>query len=80
MDFSNRFADKEKIAAFDKISGLYFDRNFGSFSKADFETLMFSIYIGPFINWFLAVQKMFYAEFLKVFPLGKLVLSQLKKY
>lgn len=43
MDYSNSFADKEKIAAFDKISGLYFDRNFGSFSKADFETLMFSI-------------------------------------
>lgn len=45
MDYSDSFSDKEKIAAFDKIAGLYFDRNFGSVSKADFETLMFSIYI-----------------------------------
>lgn len=45
MNYSNSFSDKEKLAAFDKIAGLYFDRNFGSVSKADFETLMFSIYI-----------------------------------
>lgn len=39
------FTDSEKIAAFDKIAELYFKQNFGSTSKADLETLLFSEYI-----------------------------------
>ena len=41
MDFSN----EEKLSCFDKISKLYFDKNFGSTSKADLEVLLFSEYI-----------------------------------
>ncbi len=41
MDFS----PKEKAALFDKIASEYFNRNFGSMSKADLETLLFSEYI-----------------------------------
>ena len=41
MDFTN----EEKIAAFDKIAKLYFEKNFGSTSKTDLETLLFSEYI-----------------------------------
>lgn len=39
------FKDKEKIALFDKIEKLYFDKNFGSTNKADLEILLFSAYI-----------------------------------
>lgn len=39
------FTDKEKIRLFDKIEELYFKRNFGSTSKSDIETLLFSEYI-----------------------------------
>ena len=39
------FDDSEKIAIFDKIAQQYFNRNFGSMSKSDFETLLFSEYI-----------------------------------
>lgn len=39
------FTNEEKIALFDKIAALYFNKNFGSTSKADFETLLFSEYI-----------------------------------
>lgn len=39
------FTDFEKIQLFDKISALYFERNFGSTSKSDLETLLFSEYI-----------------------------------
>ena len=45
MEYKIIFSDKEKEDAFDVIAGLYFNRNFGSVSKADFETLLFSIYI-----------------------------------
>lgn len=41
MDFS----DKEQRNAFELISERYFERNFGTMSKADFETLLFHIYI-----------------------------------
>ena len=41
MNFSN----EEKIAIFDKIEQHYFIRNFGSMTKTDFETLLFSEYI-----------------------------------
>ena len=44
------FDDKEKIRLFDKIEELYFKRNFGSVSKADFETLLFSEFIECCIN------------------------------
>jgi len=40
-----RFTDEEKILLFDKIEQLYFHRNFGSTSKSDFETLLFSEYV-----------------------------------
>ena len=39
------FSNEEKIALFDKISALYYNKNFGSTSKSDFETLLFSEYI-----------------------------------
>lgn len=39
------FKDEEKIRLFDKIEELYFRRNFGSVSKSDLETLLFSEYI-----------------------------------
>lgn len=39
------FDDKAKIDAFDKIAEAYYYANFGSESKSDLETLMFSIYI-----------------------------------
>lgn len=35
----------EKAKAFDKIAEAYYNRNFGSVSKSDFDVLMFSIYI-----------------------------------
>ena len=35
-----------KAEAFDKIAELFYNCNFGSTSKADIETLMFSIFIG----------------------------------
>ncbi len=39
------FDDSFKLRVFDKISAEFYDRNFGSFSKADLETLLFSEYI-----------------------------------
>jgi hypothetical protein len=44
------FTDDEKIALFNKIEALYFDKNFGSTSKADLELLLFSVYIEHCIN------------------------------
>lgn len=44
------FTDEEKISLFDKISSAYFERNFGSMSKADLETLLFSEYIEHCLN------------------------------
>ena len=41
MEFDN----KEKIGLFDKLAENYFNHNFGSMSKMDFETLLFSEYI-----------------------------------
>lgn len=37
--------EQEKAKAFDKIAEAYYNRNFGSISKSDFDVLMFSIYI-----------------------------------
>ncbi|MBE6037680.1 MAG: hypothetical protein E7218_00545 [Anaerofustis stercorihominis] len=39
------FEDKDKIDAFDEIAKRYFEKNFGTMSKTDFETLLFHIYI-----------------------------------
>ena len=39
------FSPEEKIEIFNKIEQHYFARNFGSMTKADFETLLFSEYI-----------------------------------
>ena len=39
------FTNEEKTALFDKIAALYFNKNFGSTLKIDFETLLFSEYI-----------------------------------
>lgn len=39
------FSKSEKIALFEKIKTNYFTRNFGSMSRSDFETLLFSEYL-----------------------------------
>ena len=39
------FDDDEKIKAFDTLSELYYQKNFGSLSKADIDLLFFKIYI-----------------------------------
>ena len=39
------FENSDKLAIFDKIEEMYFHRNFGSVSKSDFETFLFSEYI-----------------------------------
>ena len=39
------FSPEEKIAFFDKIAQHYFNQNFGTMSKTDYETLLFSEYI-----------------------------------
>ena len=39
------FTTEEKCAVFDKIEAQYFNKNFGSMTKSDFETLLFSEYI-----------------------------------
>ena len=41
----NDFKDEEKIEFANKIISLYYNKNFGSTSKTDFETLIFSEYI-----------------------------------
>ncbi|QIK86613.1 hypothetical protein G7061_08325 [Erysipelothrix sp. HDW6B] len=38
------FTDKEKVMMFDEISRNYFERNFGSMTKANFELLLFKFY------------------------------------
>ena len=43
--YNELFQPEDKIKAFDKIAEKYYFSNFGSISKTDFETLMFSIYI-----------------------------------
>ena len=44
------FNEEEKIRLFNKIEEHYFRRNFGSMSKTDLETLLFSEYIESCIN------------------------------
>lgn len=43
--YEELFSEKDKAAAFDLIAEKYYYSNFGSTSKADFETLLFSIFI-----------------------------------
>lgn len=40
----------DKAAAFDQIAEHFYERNFGSMSKSDMETLMFSIYINRILD------------------------------
>lgn len=42
--------DIEKAKAFDKIADMFYRKNFGSASKTDIETLMFSIYMNAMID------------------------------
>ena len=42
--------ESEKAVAFDKIAELFYNCNFGSTTKADIETLMFSIYIESILD------------------------------
>lgn len=44
------FEDSFKIRVFDKLANEYFERNFGSLSKSDLETLLFSEYIEYLID------------------------------
>lgn len=43
--YEEMFELEDKAAAFDKIAELYYYTNFGSASKTDIDTLMFSLYI-----------------------------------
>lgn len=46
------FSDTEKIECFDRISELFYHKNFGSASKSDIELLMFDFLMNHFINQF----------------------------
>lgn len=50
MSTSDLFSNEEKIKAFDMISMKYFERNFGTMTKADFETVLFSIFLEHLIE------------------------------
>lgn len=43
--YNELFTAREKAAAFDEIAKRYYDMNFGTMSKSDFETLLFSLYL-----------------------------------
>lgn len=43
--YEKMFDTEAKVAAFDKIAEVYFNKNFGTMQKSDFDVLMFSIYI-----------------------------------
>ena len=48
--YNQLFNDKDKIRAFDYIADKYYDCNFGTFSKAEMDLLMFSFYIDQLIK------------------------------
>lgn len=48
--YNQLFPDEEKAAAFDEIAKHFYARNFGTMSKSDMETLMFSLYIERIIS------------------------------
>ena len=45
-----KFENEEKIKMFDEIAKHFYDSNFGRFSKADFEALMFHFYMEKMIE------------------------------
>ena len=47
---SINFSPEEKEKAFDRVASKYFERNFGMMAKADFETMIFDIYIEHLLN------------------------------
>lgn len=46
----DKFSDEEILKFYNDISKAYFNRNFGTMSKSDFETLIFSHYIEHYLN------------------------------
>ena len=42
MDYHLLFSEEDKIAAFDKLAGLYYSGNFGTMQKSEMDLLMFS--------------------------------------
>lgn len=48
--YNSLFSTEDKAAAFDKIAEKYFNKNFGTLQKADFEVLLFSIYINRILD------------------------------
>ena len=48
--YQNLFDDKSKIEAFDKIAENYYFCNFGNMQKADFDVLMFSIFLDRILS------------------------------
>ncbi len=44
-NMKHAFSDKEKMDAFDEIASCYYEKNFGSMSKTDYETMLFKIYL-----------------------------------
>ncbi len=48
--YKEYFSDEAKVKAFDKIAERYYIANFGSMSKNEFETLLFSIYLEQILD------------------------------
>ncbi len=50
FSYEQLFSQKQKANAFDRIAEQYFYHNFGTFSKAQMDTLMFDIYFSAIID------------------------------
>ncbi len=50
ISYKDVFTLDEKLELFDKIAEKYFDRNFGTMGKADFETLLFAEYFKAMVS------------------------------
>ena len=50
LEYSNLFDPNKKAEAFDKLALMFFNKNFGSTSKAEVELQMFSIYMDAMID------------------------------
>jgi len=50
MEYINDFSNEEKINAFDDLVQKYYDKNFGTFSKTDIDTFMFSKLVQHYFN------------------------------
>ena len=48
-EYDGLFKNSDKMKAFDELAELFYDRNFGTATKADVELLMFSIYMEALI-------------------------------